>query len=430
MIGHRPHLSANEKGHLEIGGVDAVELASTYGTPLYVTDEGRIRQRFREMRAAFSGHGYDVEIKYACKANTSLAVLKILRQEGAGVDVLSEGELKAALLVGVDPRDVIFTGNNKTDEEIELALEKGVILNIDSLHELERVRRMVKAKGRKARVSFRINPAVSPRTHPHLATGLKESKFGIQQKDAVPAYRLAKEESSLSVEGIHMHIGSQILEPEVYAHACSKLMEVVCSLKRELGLDLRFIDVGGGFGIRYREEDRYVPLAEFAEAIFAAIDEAVERCGLSKPSVYIEPGRSLVGDSTILLVRVNTVKETPYRKFIGVDAGFNTIARPVLYDAYHEVLVANKMHMEPREVVSVAGNVCEAGDILARDRNLPEIEEGDILAFLDAGAYCFIMASQYNFRPRPAVVLVSEGRKAVIRERESFDDLIAKEVVP
>ena len=430
MIGHRPHLSVNEKGNLDIGGVDTVELASTFKTPLYVTDEERIRARYREIYAAFSSLGYEVRVKYACKANTSLAILKILKQEGAGADVLSEGELRAAFYTGFKPKDVIFTGNNKTDEELSLAIEKGVIVNIDSLHELERLKRTCQSMDRRALVSFRINPAVSPKTHPYLATGLRESKFGIQQKEAFEAYRLASEDRNLSIEGIHMHIGSQILDPSVYGAATKKLMEIVCILKKELKIDLRFIDVGGGFGIKYTESDRFISAAEFADAVFSEVDRVVKDCKLKKPLVFIEPGRYIVADSTILLTRVNTVKKTPYRKFIGVDSGFNTLARPMMYDAHHEVVAANKMKKEAKEVVTVAGNVCESGDILAHDRSLPKIEEGDLIAILDAGAYGIIMASQYNFRPRPASVLVSKGTGVLIREREDFEDLIRKEILP
>jgi diaminopimelate decarboxylase len=431
MIDHRTHLSVNEKGNLEIGGVDAIDLAREFKTPLYVTDEDRIRTRYNELHSAFSSHGYDVKIKYAYKANTSLAILKILKDCRAGADVLSEGEIKAALHIGLSPNDIIFTGNNKTDDEIFLAIQKGIVINIDSLHELQRIKRIcIGTDVRRARVSFRINPAVSPKTHPYLATGLRESKFGIAHKEVLEAYRLAKEDRNLTIEGIHMHIGSQILDPGTYGEATSKLMNVVCSLKKELGIDLRFIDIGGGFGIKYQEGDRYISPREFASAIFQEIDRAVEECTLRRPEIFIEPGRFLVGDSTILLTTVNTVKETPYKKFIGVDAGFNTLARPTLYKAYHEAVVANKMKEKAKEVVSIAGNVCESGDILASDRSLPKIEGGDVIALLDVGAYGLVMASQYNFRPRPATVLVSGGRWVLIRERETFEDLIDKEILP
>ncbi len=427
MIGHRTHLSINQKGHLEIGGVDTVELANTYKTPLYVTEEDRIRTRYRELYSTFSSHGFEVKIKYAFKANSSLAILKILLQEGSGADVLSEGEIRAAFHLGFQAKDIIFTGNNKTDEELTLAVQKGITINIDSMNELDRIIRVCARLERKARVSFRINPAVSPKTHPYLATGLRESKFGIQQKEAREAYRIANESKYLSLEGIHMHIGSQILDPTVYSEATSKLMEIVCDIKKEIGIDLRFIDIGGGFGIRYKEDDRFVQASEFADAIFPVINKAIEECGLKKPLLFIEPGRYIVADSTVLLTTVNTVKKTPFRKFIGVDAGFNTLARPMIYGAYHEVVVANKMNDEPKEVVTLAGNVCESGDLLALDRTLPLIEEGDVIAFLDTGAYGLIMASQYNLRPRPAAVLVRMGQHIVIRDRETFEDLLEKE---
>ncbi len=430
MIDYRPHLSGNRKNHLEIGGVDTVKLAEKYGTPLYVTDGERIINRYREVYNSFSAKGYDIKVKYACKANSSLAVLKLFKHEGAGVDVLSEGEITICLNMGFRSDDLIFTGNNKTNREISLAIEKGITLNIDSLHELDRIKRISRQKNKTAKVSFRINPAVSPKTHPYLATGLRESKFGIQQKEALAAYKMAAEDENIRIEGIHMHIGSQILDTSVYEDATSKLMEVVCSLKKELGIDLGFIDIGGGFGIPYHKKDGYVSISEFADKIIPIIDGSVKRCRLKKPAIYVEPGRYIVADSTILLTTVNTVKETPYKKFIGVDAGFNTLARPLLYDAYHEVVVANRIKEKPKEVVTVAGNVCESGDILAHDRNLPEVHEGDLLAFLDTGAYGLIMASQYNLRPRPAALLVMDERDLPIRSRETFEDLVDKDILP
>lgn len=430
MIDFRPHLSKNRNDHLEIGGFDTVKLAEKYGTPLYVTDGERIIARYREVYNSFSTKGYDIKIKYACKANSSLAILKLLKHEGAGVDVLSEGEITVCLNIGFDSDDLIFTGNNKTNREISFAIEKGITLNIDSLHELDRIKRISHEKNKTAKVSFRINPAVSPKTHPHLATGLRESKFGIQQKDALAAYKMASEDKNIRIEGIHMHIGSQILDTKVYEDATSKLMQLVCSLKKELNINLGFIDVGGGFGIPYNKKDGYVSISEFADKIIPIIDDSVKKCGLKKPVIYVEPGRYIVADSTILLTAVNTVKETPYKKFIGVDAGFNTLARPLLYDAYHEVIVANRIREKPKEVVTIAGNVCESGDILAHDRSLPEVQEGDILALLDTGAYGLIMASQYNMRPRPAALLVMDSHEMLIRSRETFEDIVDKEILP
>jgi diaminopimelate decarboxylase len=421
----RPHI--NVKGHhLIIGDVDAVELAEKYGTPLYVTDENRIRERYREFRDAFSA--LNVEIKYACKANTSLAVLNILRQEGAGAEVLSDGELYIALKAGIAPENMIFTGNNKTDAELEMALNAGVIINLDAIHELERLEKICKRERKSARISFRVNPSVSPETHPHLATGLKESKFGIPEEDVLKAYSLATGKEHFKISGIHMHIGSQITKTSQYKEATSKLFDVAGRLK-ENGVELDFVDLGGGVGIRYQAEQPYITPADLAEAIAPIIESKIKEHGLKEPMIYLEPGRYIVGDASILLSGVSTIK-TGYKKFIGTDAGFHILLRPVLYGAYHEVVVANKMDLEPEETVDIAGNVCESGDILAKDRTLPKIEEGDVIAFLDAGAYGIIMASQYNSRPIAAEVLVSNGKHDLIRERETFNDLLDKQRVP
>jgi diaminopimelate decarboxylase len=426
----RPHISSNDENHLTIGGVDVVKLADEFGTPLYVVDENRIRQRYREFYNAFSSLYPKVEVKYAYKANTSLAVLHILRQEGAGADILSAGELYIARKVGVKPEDIIFTGNNKTDDELEMALDEGVIINLDAIHELERLKKICERKGKVAKISFRVNPSVSPETHPHLATGLKESKFGIHEDEVVRAYSLAMDTDYFEVIGIHMHIGSQITQTSPFAEATSKLLDLAGHLKEELGVDLKFVDLGGGIGIRYEAEKPYITPQELAEVLIPIVKDKIQEYSLEEPTLYLEPGRYIVGDSAVMLAKVNTIKQTPYKKFIGVDAGFHALLRPVLYKAYHEVVIANKMNLKPEEKVDIAGNVCEAGDILARDRWLPKIESGDLIAFLDTGAYSIIMASQYNSRPRPAEVLVRDGEYELIRERESFDDLIAKQRVP
>lgn len=426
----RPHIKANEKGHLAIGGVDAVELAQKFGTPLYVYDEQRIRERCREFLAAFAAHYPRVEIRYAYKANTSLAILYALRQEGAGADIVSEGELYIALKVGVKPEKIIFTGNNKTDSELERAVNAGVVINLDAAHELERLKLICEKKRKRTKISFRINPAVSPETHPHLATGLRESKFGIPEEEALAAYKSALESKYLKIVGVHMHIGSQITSTKPYEEAAAKLTDMAGRLKKNLGIDLEFIDFGGGVGIRYESEKQYITPEDLARAIIPIVKEKIRVYDLSVPALFFEPGRYIVGDAGLTLTRVSTIKQTPYKKFIGCDAGFNVLIRPMVYDAYHEVVVANKMNRKPEEVVTIAGNICESGDILARDRELPRIESNDILAILDAGAYGFIMSSQYNSRPRCAEVLVSNEKYELIRERESFKDLLVKQRVP
>jgi diaminopimelate decarboxylase len=429
MLDFRPHLSINERGHLALGGADLVELAEKYGTPLYVYDEQRIRERYREFRDAFAGYG-DVEVCYAYKANTSLAILHILRSEGAGADIVSEGELYLALKVGLSGDKIIFTGNNKSDRELEKAVEAGVIINLDSLHELERLIDIVEAENAEAKVSFRVNPEVSPETHPHLATGLRESKFGIHEDIVLKAYERAMRCSRLNVVGIHMHIGSQITKTEPYEEATRRLFDIIGRLKRELGLELEFADLGGGVGIRYSGEQSYITPAQLAEAILPIIEEKLAEYSLRKPKLLFEPGRYIVGDAGVMLARVYTIKRTPYKKFIGCDAGFNLLIRPAMYGSHHDVVVANKASLAPAEEVTIAGNLCESGDLLAKDRLLPEIEKGDILAFLDAGAYGFVMASQYNSRPRCAEVLVNNGKAELIRYAEDFADLVAKQVVP
>jgi len=421
----RPHISSKDN-HLIIGGVDAVELAREFKTPLYVTDEERIRKRYREFNDAFKE--LNVEIKYACKANTSLAVLNILRQEGSGADVLSEGELQIAQKAGISAENIIFTGNNKTDTELEKALDAGVIINLDAIHELKRLEKICEKEGKTARISFRVNPSVSPQTHPHLSTGLKESKFGIPEEKILEAYQKANGIDCFNIIGIHMHIGSQITNTSPYEEATSKLFDIVGKLKRN-GIELDFVDLGGGVGIRYQEEENFITPKLLADTLIPIIKGKIDQHDLKEPVIFFEPGRFIVGDAAILITRVSTIKETT-KKLIGTDAGFHVLLRPILYGAHHDVVVANKMDVTPEEKVDIVGNVCESGDILAKDRNLPKIEAGDVLAFLDAGAYGFIMASRYNSRPMPAEVLVSNGEYYLIRERETIDDLLDKQDVP
>jgi diaminopimelate decarboxylase len=409
--------------------VDVVSLGERYGTPLYITDEGRIREKCREFLSAFRRLYPEVEVKYAYKANSTLAVLHILRQEGLGADVVSGGELSLARHVGVPPEEILFTGNSKTDAELELAVSERVLINLDALHELDRLERICRERGAVAKVSFRINPAVSPETHPHLATGLRESKFGIPAEEALQAYRSASEREGIEIAGIHMHIGSQITTPSPYLEAAEKLMDLVGALEGE-GIGLRFVDLGGGIGIPYRRGEPAMTPSDLAEVLIPLLREKIREHRLPEPTLFFEPGRYLVGDASLLLTRVTTLKETPFRKFVGVDAGFQTLLRPILYGAYHETLLANKADRPPGERVTIVGNICESGDLLAEDRDLPPVEEGDWVALLDVGAYGISMASQYNSRPRPAEVLVSQGRGELIRERETLEDLLRHQIVP
>jgi len=420
------HFKTNQKGNLDIGGADTLELARSYGTPLYVIDETRVRENYQKVYKAFSQNYQDFQIFYAAKANTNLAVMRILEQEGSCIDAVSPGEIYIALLAGFEPGRILFTGNNVTTEELKFALESRVRINLDSVSMLERLAGLPGAEGTK--ISFRINPMVGAGHHDHCITGGELSKFGIMEEEAVSVYQMAVDLGFRPV-GIHSHIGSGILDPEPFMLAVKTLMDVAGRVHSEIGIKFQFIDFGGGLGIPYTPEESPLEIEEFALEITSLFKDKLYEHEIDNPTMCIEPGRYIVGDAAYLLTRVNTVKQS-YRKFIGVDAGFNTLLRPTMYDSYHHILVADKPEAQPTQEIDVAGNVCESGDLFARDRSLPEILEGDVLAIMNTGAYSFSMASQYNSRPRPAEVLVHNGKLDVIRERETFADLLSKQNVP
>jgi len=420
------HFKTNEKGNLDIGGADALELAQKYGTPLYVTDEMRVRDNYQRVYQAFSKEYEDFKIFYAAKANTSLAMMRILEQEGSCVDAVSPGEIYTALMAGFQPDRILYTGNNVTNEELKVAVDAGVRLNLDSVSMLERLAKIPGTEGME--ISFRVNPMVGAGHHDHCITGGELSKFGIMEQEAVEVYQKAFDLGFKPV-GIHTHIGSGILDPEPFKLAVQVLMDIAGKVHQEAGVNFEFIDFGGGLGIPYTPEEGLLDIEKFAQEIVALYQEKLTQHDLGKPTMCIEPGRYIVGDASYLLTQVNTIKQS-YRKFVGVNAGFNTLLRPTMYGSYHHILVADKPEAEPVQKVDVAGNVCESGDLFARDRPLPEIKEGDVLGIMNAGAYAFSMASQYNSRPLPAEVMVCNGEAEVIRERESFADLFKKQNIP
>jgi len=420
------HFKTNEKGNLDIGGADALELAQEYGTPLYVTDEMRVRNNYRRVNQAFSNEYEDFKIFYAAKANTSLAMMKILEQEGSCIDAVSPGEIYTALMAGFEGERILYTGNNVTTDELKFALDAGVRMNLDSVSMMERLAELPGAEG--TRISFRVNPMVGAGHHDHCITGGELSKFGIMEQEAVEVYQKAIELGFQPV-GIHTHIGSGILDPEPFKLAVQVLMDVAGRVHKEAGVTFEFIDFGGGLGIPYTPEEGLLDIEKFAVEIVGLYKDKLAEHDMGQPTMCIEPGRYIVGDASYLLTQVNTVKQS-YRKFVGVNAGFNTLLRPTMYGSYHHILVADKPDAQPTENIDVAGNVCESGDLFARDRPLPEIKEGDILAIMNAGAYAFSMASQYNSRPLPAEVMVCEGDVDVIRERETFADLYRKQNIP
>lgn len=422
MFTIKNHLEV-KNDHLIIGGADTTELAKQYGTPLYVTNESRVIENFSAYTKAFP----DADIYYAAKANGSFAILRMLAREGAGADVFSYGELYMALLAGIPCEKILFNGNSKTDFELQKAVELGIKVSVDSRDELHTLSDIAQSQGKTTEIAFRVNPNVSPKTHPKIATGLSSSKFGIPSKEVVEIYTEASQLPGISPCGIHCHIGSQILEITPFMEATHKMMDLVEKVT-SAGINLKFIDMGSGLGIPYKKGEDTPKPCDLAEAILPVFNERTKEIGIS-PKLILEPGRYIVADTTILLTKVNTVKKAA-RNFVGVDAGFNLLIRPAMYESYHYVVAANKASTKPEETYTIVGPICETGDILAQDRELPRIEKGDLIALLDAGAYGFSMSSQYNGRPRCAEILVNDGQSDIIRSAEDVGDLMGKQKLP
>ncbi|MHB8800674.1 MAG: diaminopimelate decarboxylase [Thermoanaerobaculia bacterium] len=412
---------AGEAAHPEAVAA-LTRLAAEHGTPLYVYDAGTIRENARALRAAFAPRFPRLGLRYALKANTNVEIVRRVLAEGLAPEVVSEGEVRAALRAGAAGRDVLFTSSSKSPSEIDFALRHDVLLNVDNLDELEQVSSGAIRLGTTARISFRINPGVDPDTLHQINTGIPESKFGVHLDggDAREAYARARALPGLAITGVHCHIGSQITETAGYEKTARRMLAFVRELKEELGLTLSFVDLGGGLGIPFADGQTVMTPEDLARALKPIWDEEVARLGY-EPELWIEPGRYLVAQAGLMIARVNSVKTTPVKTFVNVDAGFNTLMRPALYGAAHRVRVVGRDG--PPMLLDVAGDVCETGDILAEGRLLPRPAAGDLVAFLDAGAYGFVMASEYNARPLPAEVLVDGDDVRVIRRRGTWEEL-------
>jgi diaminopimelate decarboxylase len=414
----------DRKGTLYFDGVSTTELAKAHDTPLYVISEKRIRDNYNRLYSALVNNYKYVRIYYAAKANTNFNVLRILQSQGAYLDTVSPGEVFLALSAGFTPDRIMFTGTSVRNDELKMLADANVTINIDSQSEMDRLLKISVPQI----LSVRVNPEVGAGHHSHCITAGAESKFGLWEEEVIQAYAIAQR-ARVERFGIHMHIGSGILAAEPYVSAVEKLLSIAKRVHKEVGIDFEFIDIGGGFGVPYKPEDKELDLTEFSNKVVNLFKNKVKDYGLGKPFLFVEPGRYLVCDASILLTTVNTVKVTPSRKFIGVDAGFNTLVRPTMYGSYHPILVANKLTAADKETYDVAGPVCESGDLLAKDRKLPEIAEGDLLAVLNAGAYGFSMSSQYNSRPRAAEVLIRGGKAVVVRDREQLKDLLTNQKI-
>jgi diaminopimelate decarboxylase len=408
-------------GELCCEGVPLARLAETHGTPLYVYSQGAILDRYRAFDAAFRGVPHLV--CFAMKANDHLAVLRLLAREGAGFDVVSGGELWKALRAGAEAKKIVFSGVGKTDVELEQAIRAGILMiNVESPAELEAVERAAARVGRRAPVALRVNPDVDPKTHPYISTGMKKAKFGIDVATAVEHYRRARALPHVEVVGVDCHIGSQLVDVSPFVDALARVRQLVGRLAEEgLADGLRLLDLGGGLGIRYRDETPPEPAA-----YAAALAEGL--AGLPV-TVVLEPGRFVVGNAGVLVTRVLYRKETPEKRFVIVDGAMNDLIRPALYGSYQEI-----QPVRPRGastiVADVVGPVCESGDFLAKDRALEAPEAGDLLAVMSSGAYGYVMASNYNSRPRPAAVLVDGARAELVKERETLEDLVRGERIP
>ena len=408
------------KGSLYFDGFSVKELAEKYDTPLYLMSEKRIRDNYNRLYEALVNNYKYVRLYYAAKANTNLNVLRILHSQGAYIDTVSPGEVFLALSAGFTPDRIMYTGTSVRNDELKMLLDANITINIDSQSELDRLLKISVPQI----LSVRVNPEVGAGHHSHCITAGAESKFGLWEEEVIQAYAIAQR-ARVGRFGIHMHIGSGILDTEPYFLAVAKLLDIAKRVHKEVGIDFEFIDIGGGLGIPYKPEDKELDLTAFSKRVVTLFKNKVKEYGLGKPFLFMEPGRYLVCDSTILLTSVNTVKVTPVHKYVGVDAGFNTLIRPTMYDSYHHILVANKLNETNKETYNIAGPICESGDLLARDRQLPEIQAGDLLAILNAGAYGFSMSSQYNSRPRASEIMIMGGKPVVVREREQLKDLIA-----
>lgn len=412
---HYFHYKRNE---LYCEGVPVREIAERCGTPFYLYSRRTVERHLAVFDRAFSSIPHLV--CYAVKANSNLAILHLVARMGAGFDVVSGGELYRALEAGADARKVIYSGVGKRVEEIDYALRSDILLfNIESTAELELIAERAAALKRRARISFRVNPDIDPRTHPYIATGMNQHKFGIDFKKSIELYRRARRHRSLEIVGISCHIGSQITELEPFVRAVEVLKKLVLRLRAE-GLAIRYLDVGGGLGITYRDERPPEP-REYAEAL-------IERLEGLDCFLLLEPGRVIVGNAGILVTRVLYLKENG-KKFIIVDAGMNDLIRPSLYGSFHEVWPVARSR-RPEIVADIVGPVCESADFLARDRRLARPRPGELLAIMSAGAYGFVASSNYNSRPRAAEVLVDGDKFHLVRERETYSELIRGERIP
>ena len=418
----------NTAGHLTIGGCDAIDLAHQFGTPLVVYDVQQIRQQIRAFKQVFEENDVDYAVSYASKAFSAIGMYQVAAAEGAHVDVVSGGELYTAIKAGFPMANVSFHGNNKSREELEMAIDHHVgTIMIDNFHEIELLAAVLEEHDAHVDVMLRVTPGISAHTNKYIQTGQVDSKFGfdLQSGQADKALVKVLENSRMQMKGLHAHIGSQIFELAGFEGVAKKLVEVAAHWQEKFNYQAAVINVGGGFGIRYVKDDTPLAPEEFVAAIIKAIKTEIKETNLTMPAIWIEPGRSIIGPAGYNLYTVGSRKDVlGLKPYVTVDGGMGDNIRPALYEAQYETVLANNPRAELVEHVRVAGKYCESGDILSQNQALPATKPGDVLAMLDTGAYGYSMASNYNRNPRPAVIFAEKGIAQVVIKRETYDDLI------
>lgn len=424
--------TVNANGNVEIGGCDLVELANSYGTPLYVFDEETIRSMTRSYKDAFKSYP-KMKMMFASKAFMTKTICKIMEQEGFGLDLCSGGEIYTAYSSGFDMSKTLFNGNNKSYDDLSFALECGIgTISADNFYELALLNDIAKNQDKIVRILLRITPGIECHTHEYIQTGHLDSKFGFDLTQVDEAIDLIKNEyKNLSLIGLHAHIGSQIFEKKVYFDEVGVIFKEAKRIKDKYGIVLHEINLGGGLGIKYVEDDAPISVYEIAETIIDSIKINSKKYEIEEPFVFIEPGRSIVGTAGVTLYTAGSSKQVPNgRRYQAVDGGMSDNARPSLYQAIYTVDVANKPNETETEVVTIAGKHCESGDILAKDIKLPVIEEGDVVCFYNTGAYGYSMSNNYNRVLKPAAVLVNNGKSDIIINRQTYEQLCESDVIP
>lgn len=423
-----PATTVNAQGHLVIGGCDTVDLARAYGTPLYIFDETGIRERCAEFKHEFGSRYPEVTVLYACKAFTCLAMLRLIAEEGLGLDVVSGGEIEYAHAADFPMQAISFPGNNKSAAELDLAILSGIgQIVVDNLPELEMLGRL--AGSRTVDILLRLSPGIDPHTHRYNTTGTVDSKFGIPRPSWDQAVRTAQAAGSLNPLGFHFHIGSGLFETEPYLEAIDIVLDYAMEIRRKYDFETKFLSIGGGYGVKYHPEDNPPGVAAFAQAITSRLRERCAALDLPLPHLIVEPGRAIVAPYGVALYTIGTIKEIPgIRTYICIDGGMGDNIRYPLYGFTQEALLAGKASSPSAGNVTIAGRYCESGDILIPEANLPEVQAGDILAVAGSGAYAVPMSSNYNSNYRPAIVFVRDGEARLVRRRETFDDLASRDI--